>query len=268
MKFHYLDIPAPLKGDVHSFWKMEEGDEERNREFNTMADGSPGLIFQHSEKGSFSQNKKPLPPLFLYGATTKPNTMRMTGEFCTIGVFFTPYALKTIFGIGANLLTDTCVDLSSLQEARTFHLLEKLGNSASTDEQMKWLTTFIEIQVQTHRKKTDHAVLYVVSEMMSSQGSLSLQEITSSLRLSERSLERKFKEHVGLSPKLFGRICRFQASLRQLQRQSYEKLSDIAFDGDYSDQSHFIRNFKEFAGISPYQFQKQLNAVASLSSHL
>ncbi|MNY79127.1 DNA-binding transcriptional regulator ChbR [compost metagenome] len=57
---------------------------------------------------------------------------------------------------------------------------------------------------------------------------------------------------------LFGRICRFQASLNQLRAQSYDKLSDIAFEQEYADQSHFIRNFKEFTGLTPFQFRKSI----------
>ena len=100
--------------------------------------------------------------------------------------------------------------------------------------------------------KTDHAL----SSILLSKGSISLKKLTENLDLSERSLERKFKESVGISPKLFSRICRFQASLKQLKHNHYDKLSDIAFENDYSDQSHFIRSFKEFTGFSPNQYRQ------------
>ena len=62
---------------------------------------------------------------------------------------------------------------------------------------------------------------------------------------------------MGVSPKLFARISRFQASLSQLRNNDFNKLSDLAFDNDYADQSHFIRSFREFAGFSPHQLRKQ-----------
>jgi AraC-like DNA-binding protein len=67
---------------------------------------------------------------------------------------------------------------------------------------------------------------------------------------------------VGISPKLFSRICRFQATLQQLRTNGFDKLSDIAFEHNYADQSHFIRSFKEFAGVSPFQYQKQFEEIA------
>ena len=64
-----------------------------------------------------------------------------------------------------------------------------------------------------------------------------------------------------MSPKLFSRICRFQSSLQQLRDNDYTKLSDIAFEHEFADQSHFIRTFREFAGFSPFQYQRQSPGV-------
>jgi AraC-like DNA-binding protein len=97
---------------------------------------------------------------------------------------------------------------------------------------------------------------FALSSIIQSKGSVSLITLRETLQLSERSFERKFKQHVGIPPKLFSRIARFQASLNQLKRNQFDKLSDIAFENDYADQSHFIRSFKEFAGCSPFQYQK------------
>jgi AraC-like DNA-binding protein len=80
--------------------------------------------------------------------------------------------------------------------------------------------------------------------------------------LSERTLERRFKQSIGISAKLFSRICRFQESLNQLRKNKYDKLSDIAYENGYADQSHFIRSFKEFTGVSPFDYRKQLKEVA------
>jgi AraC-like DNA-binding protein len=81
------------------------------------------------------------------------------------------------------------------------------------------------------------------------------------LQLSERTLERKFKQAVGISPKLFARIARFQQSLDQLRQNQYDKLSDVAYGNEYADQSHFIRVFKEFTGFTPLEFRKQVHEV-------
>jgi AraC-like DNA-binding protein len=107
-----------------------------------------------------------------------------------------------------------------------------------------------------------------LSRIAGSGGNLTVKELQSELNLSERSLERRFKQHIGISPKLFTRICRFQASLSQLRTNKYNKLSDVAFEQEYADQSHFIRSFKEFSGLSPYQYMNRSNEIVENFSAL
>jgi len=256
MDFQPLPIPDPLKGYVKSFWKLENNAASK-QELTTMADGSPGLIFQHPSQGDLFQNGKKLAPLFLYGQATSYATLHSDGNFNTFGIFFDPRALKLVFGLDASELTDTCIDLSLISEAKNERLLQKLLNAESEQETIETIASFVMGQLVKNQQKGDGSMEFALSHIISSRGTASLEELTQKLRLSERSLERKFKEQVGISPKLFSRICRFQASLRQLTEQKHDKLSDIAFENDYADQSHFIRSFKEFAGASPLQFQKQ-----------
>lgn len=68
---------------------------------------------------------------------------------------------------------------------------------------------------------------------------------------------------IGISPKLFARISRFQESLYQLRAGKYDKLSDVAYENEYFDQSYFIRVFKEFTGFSPLQFKKNMQSSSS-----
>lgn len=87
----------------------------------------------------------------------------------------------------------------------------------------------------------------------------SLDKIQSELNLSERSLERIFKADIGISPKLFFRINRFQTSLSYIRQQSFKSLAEVAYNHLYADQSHYIREFKEFAGTTPKQFLLHAN---------
>ncbi|MNT33599.1 DNA-binding transcriptional activator FeaR [compost metagenome] len=107
----------------------------------------------------------------------------------------------------------------------------------------------------------DEIIQYSLSQIVKSKGGILLKDLHDDLQLSERSFERKFKQSIGISPKLYARICRFKVSLNQLKNNDFQKLSDIAYENDYSDQSHFIRSFKEFAGFSPLQYPKLVNVV-------
>ncbi|MFY0592469.1 DUF6597 domain-containing transcriptional factor [Roseivirga sp.] len=80
--------------------------------------------------------------------------------------------------------------------------------------------------------------------------------IVSKYPLTQKNLIDQFKKHCGYTPKVFHRICRFNEILKQLGNKEEISWSQIAYEYDYSDQSHFIREFKEFSGFSPEEFIK------------
>jgi AraC-like DNA-binding protein len=260
MKYKQLPPPAHLKKYIRYYWVLETEDDARTS--NTMAplaDGCPGIIFQHSAEGSFCDpSDKTVPEIFLYGQTITPSDLRINGKFKTLGICFYPFALKSIFGFHASELTDSCVDLTLLMS----RLKEPLLNACTFIDQIEIFSTSIHQQINSKNYPVDRAVEYALAEIVKSKGTVALKNLQSELKLSERGFQRRFDQQVGISPKLFSRVCQFQASLDQLKNNRYVNLSDVAFDNGYADQSHFIRSFKEFAGFSPYQFQKHERKLA------
>lgn len=256
MKYQQLPPPEHLQAYVRCFWTLEAPDSQAPHSFRTFADGNPGLIFQQVEDGSFYQNDKELPGLFLYGQATTHANIHATGNLKLVGLFLRPNALKTVFGLNAGLLTDTCMDASTLAVREYGSLQEQLMNTSSVAGQIDLLSSWIKVQAEKNQARENDQMQYAASIIAGSKGNVVLKGLQIELQLSERSFERKFKEYIGVSPKLFSRICRFQASLQQLRDKDFSKLSDIAFENDYSDQSHFIRAFKEFAGFSPFQYKQ------------
>jgi AraC-like DNA-binding protein len=262
MNYQQILPPDYLKTYIRFFWVMESEDMDMTaRSYRTVADGCPGLIFQHPEKGIMYQNDKALPGTFLYGQATQYAQIRLAGTFSTIGIYFYPHALKSIFGLNAQELTDTCINMDLMAQEQGIRLTEQLANTGTFREKIDLLSSYLLCRINKNENGADAEMQYALSRIIASNGSLSLRELQHSLKLSERSFERKFKQHIGIPPKLFSRISRFQASLLQLKNNQYDKLSDIAFENDYTDQSHFIRSFREFAGCSPFQYQKQAVSV-------
>ena len=77
-----------------------------------------------------------------------------------------------------------------------------------------------------------------------------INEIASTHNMTGRNLNKLLNRYTGLSPKLVGKINRFQQSLRLIARKN-QSLTGIAYDCGYFDQSHFIRDFKAFTGFTP-----------------
>lgn len=254
MKYQQIPPPVYLTQWIRYFWILEnDSDSDVECMLHPLADGCPGIIFQHSSSGQFHDPvKQRLPEIFLYGQTIRPAGLYLQGQFKTVGVCFNPSALRSLFQFNASELTDSCVDLSLVVS----HLKEPLLNSMSANDQIEIFSSSIRDLVKKKEPVRDHVTEHAISRIVESNGNVQLRTLLKELQVSERGLQRKFDQQVGISPKLFSRVCRFQASLAQMKNSNFDNLSDIAFDNGYADQSHFIRTFKEFAGFSPLQFQK------------
>jgi AraC-like DNA-binding protein len=263
MNYQTFAPPDMLRPFVKYFWTMEVRPvDHAPKTFSAIVDGCPGVIIVQSENEPFcDEHQKKLPTSFLYGQTIRPVQLSSTGKFAAIGICFQPHALQSVFGIDADELTGSCVDLNLVSNKKHNSLPELLFDTESVDERIKRLSCYLFDLVQSNKKRVDEITQYALMQIVQTSGNIPLKELQQKLQLSERSLERRFKQTIGVSPKLYTRICQFQKSLDQLRKSQYDKLSDIAYENDYSDQSHFIRVFKEFTGLSPFEFKKQSKEV-------
>ncbi len=216
-----------------------------------MSDGRPGMVFQQFPGASYKEEEI-LPQLFIYGQTPKYSSIGLRGRFKNIGVSFHSTALKSIFGIDAIELTAVNAEFTSILKD---NLSERLCNTQVLDKQLEALESFfLTLLYNRSVQRQNNTATYAT--LMIRQGE-NLKDIRQLLNISERSLERLFNDYIGISPKLYTRICRFQASLEIIRNANFSSLTEIAYLNDYFDQSHFIRDFKIFAGTTPSQFIAQ-----------
>jgi AraC-like DNA-binding protein len=263
MNYQTFTPSEVLRPFVKYFWVLQNnGIDNTPKTFGAIVDGSPGVIMVQSEKEAFcdEQNKK-LPDIFLYGQTTKPVSFTSSGKLNVVGICFQPHALKSVFGFDADELTGSCLDLKLVGSKTQNKLSDLILDTESLKDQVGALSFYLTEQIRSNNRGVDETTKYAIAQIIQTGGNVPLKDLQQKLQLSERSLERKFKQTIGLSPKLFSRICRFQESLNQMRKTDYDKFSDIAYGNNYADQSHFIRVFKEFTGFSPNEFKKQSNEV-------
>jgi AraC-like DNA-binding protein len=254
--------PEILKPVIKYFWALDNPIDSPPTRLSAFPDGCPGIIMVQSNGGVVCDNhNKKLPGIYLHGQTIAPSRISCRGKFSAVGVSFQPHALRSVFGIDAHEFTHTGFDFNVVQNRNHINLSEQIANAQSTEGKIKMLSDYLSYQHRNNDRQTEEIIKYAVAQIIQSKGNLSLKALQQKLQMSERNLERKFNQAIGISPKLFSRICRFQESLHQLQTSSYDKLSDIAYENQYADQSHLIRAFKEFTGLSPLEFKRQSGDV-------
>lgn len=227
------------------------GDSFDSTRFKVVADGCPGLVFQEDPE-AFSDHQAGLfPRLFLHGLTTRHSEKKARGTYCNLVVCLQPQALKRVFGIDANVLTDTYVDLNDVIKNT---LTEMLLEAESPAEKIKLLSDFILNEATKRTSSENLKINMLIGQLKHNYQAKSLKEIRSDLAISERLSEQLMNRHVGVSPKFFLRIQRFQSALCFLRDHPSASLTEVCYEYAYTDQSHYIREFQQFAGTTPKQF--------------
>lgn len=96
---------------------------------------------------------------------------------------------------------------------------------------------------------------YCLTSIQRTNGSVTIRDLAEDTGYSERYIRTKFEQSLGISPKLYSRIIRFQRTLGAIVRGD-SSLTDVAMEGGYFDQSHFMKEFKSFSQITPIQLRK------------
>jgi AraC-like DNA-binding protein len=216
-----------------------------------FADGLAGMMLQETELGLIvTPHNKRMPALFLYGQTIQPIELHMHGPYRLIVFELFPFVLKSFFGVDARTLNDNCYDLGALTSAQGL----KFKTATSTEAKIKLLTDFLREQFLESQQHLDMEVRQAMGIVLKRKGQINISELCEQMHLTERTLERRFINAVGISMKQFARITQFQGSLDQLKTKEYDKLTDVVYENGFADQSHFIRVFKEYTGTTPRKF--------------
>ena len=262
---HYRQYaPADLlRNLVRYYWSLD-GRQFSISRLNILSFGDryPRLIFQDIdcfEPILNDETGEEMPLCYLKGVRTRPTEVSMHGAFSHFGVSFYPHALTTFFGMGADELTNQMPDINIVYRC---NLAERLRNRTHLDR-VAVLDSFL------LGKMAKMSLDFSVQSIIHKKGGVGdMEMLASSLRISERQLQRRFKKQVGVSLKRYQRVSRFELALKRLATVDYGELTSIAFELDYTDQSHFIKEFQEFAGMSPYNFVRNKSVGAESSSFL
>lgn len=180
-------------------------------------------------------------------------------------VRFYPYGLSNFLSIPLKDLANKETSLAALfGEDTATALAEKISTAQDTEARIAVIEDFL-FKKLSDPVSIDHIVKATIDMMFSMGGTISISEMLERDVAKRRQLERKFAAHVGMSPKQLSRVIRLQSVLSMMLNQASGRLSEIAYDSDYYDQAHFIKDFKAFTGMTPREFFKLENEEMTLS---
>lgn len=267
MKYKQYSPPAVLQPYVRYFWSFDSFHSTASKLLNkSFADRYPRLIFQNlNQFNPISDTAgKILPQCYLSGIDTTNTECVMPGTFSHFGVSFFPHALNAFFQIEAHELVNKMPDIRFFSQV---DIQSKLEQAKSHETRVQIVSRYLYDKIYCGKKKRDQLVSHIIQQNEIHE-STNVYEVIRKYKVSERQLERKFKTSIGISPKKLQRIVRFEKSLQLLAQADYKQLTSIAYKLDYTDQSHFIKDFKDFSGMTPYEFVKCPNLGSDSSSFI
>jgi AraC-like DNA-binding protein len=195
----------------------------------------------------------PVPPVVVTGPKYKPVGLLFGKNHLMIKIAFHPTGTYRLLGINMRQTANAGVDATSFWGDDVNEILEQLRQAASYDNMVQMVTAFIE-QKFNHTCRPEEPIDTVVLQMLDPLNNYTLDEWAQMACLSLRQFERNFITRVGISPKLFIRIVRFEEAMKIKNDSPGKSWADIALGCGYTDLSHLLREFKEFAEFPPSHF--------------
>jgi len=184
------------------------------------------------------------------GVHSKPVVLDKTQQDSMIGVHFKPGGSFPFLNFPAGILHNENVCLETLFGRKALDLRDQLIEAKTICHKFRVLEQWL-LEVAVCPFEYHQAVSYALRAFELSAYSRSISEIVDRGSLSNKVFIRVFRDQVGLSPKLYCRIQRFQNVLKNIQGEAKPDWTEIALDCGYFDQAHFNHDFKDFSGINP-----------------
>jgi AraC-like DNA-binding protein len=249
MNYRQIRPSAAVGRYVEFYWILEDSNAASGVQ-RIVPDGRPGLIlnFANPFESYAKRAWRRQPECFLIGQITGPLLLRPSGPAGMLGVQFRPHGAAQLLGMPVHELTDSAIALDDLSQ----HLFKELDRVRERPSLMQAVVALDPIlHALAKRSRVDHSLVsHVVTDIEHAEGLISVKQAADRMGWSTRQLQRRFKEAVGISPKLFGRMLRFQRAFRAIEDPAADWV-DTAVRCGYYDQAHLIRDCREFSGKTP-----------------
>lgn len=208
---------------------------------------------QKEGKGNFIEQ----PRSVIVGVQSVRVTLNLNRNHKAVRVGFHPGGMHRLLGFSMKQMVDVSYDADDVFGNEMQEVNDKLQEAKSFEAIKNVIEHFLLGKVNSLRKALpfDKAML----ELLHFNGNVPMEHIASLACLSLRQFERVSQERIGLPPKFFARLIRFSKAYRLRENFPLLSWTSIAHQCGYFDQMHFIRDFKEFAGVAPSLIEKELD---------
>jgi AraC-like DNA-binding protein len=208
------------------------------------------------------------PGVTLVGMQThRTSELHIRGTVDSFCIVFQPSALGLLFGLPAQEFINQGIDAQSVFGPVIGHFHERLADCHTFEQRISVANQFV-FGRATNAPSRD-GILTATIEILRRAGGARISAIAERTGLGLRQFERRFVQQVGVNPKLFARIARFEAALNRMAHSPQGSWTEVAYRFGYFDQMHLVHDFSRFTGETPTRtlhhfeavFERQMTAI-------
>lgn len=264
---HYQELPPSpdLAQHLECFWLLSEPTSSiPPPSERVLPDGCLEWIFHLGtpfQRWTKSGDWEKQPRSFVVGQLTRFLLLQRGGHVAIMGVRFRPGGAYRFLPLPLETITDSTIATGEIFRGEGADLEDAVFEASSNARRQQLVEEFLRrrLGITAYRPRFEAAI----GEIIRSRGQARVLEVAKQVEWSSRQLEREFRVSVGLSPKAFARIIRFQNLLRLVGEGALREWASLALEGGYADQPHMVREFREFSGQSPSERQTSSGELGS-----
>jgi AraC-like DNA-binding protein len=271
--YYQVINPHPLLTPyIGCYWILRTTKVSKLRRELILPDGYTELILNYGTSYSWHdcgrQIKRAINTVHIVGERDFSVMVDLNAGLNQLGVKIKPIGLFVLLHQPLNLLANQILKPDELSISEFQELYEQIYEAGSDQSRIKLLNRFFLKRLLT-ADLPDPLVIKALQVILQQQGNLRIDALTEHLDVHYKTLERKFKIYVGLSPKTFARIVRFKNTYKQFHAIAYGGAKPIAhhdssffLDLGYYDQNHFIKDFKYFLHTTPSAYFRHQQSLS------
>jgi AraC-like DNA-binding protein len=246
-----------LESIVKFYWTLEVPFDPKNQKQKIVPDGCIEMTFNFGDKIKRYTSETDFilhPNAMVMGQRTKSYFILPVGNVDTFAICFYPIGFVNFVNTPLEKLVDKETHISEIfGQAEAYELEQQMIKAINSEQRMNIIEIFL-LKKLYEKNTISTIVKSTVDDLLKTNGTTPINVILKDNVSKRRQLERHFRKQIGISPKQLGKAIRLQATLNLLLNKKSETLTDIAYEIEYFDQNHFIKDFKDFVGVTPKEF--------------
>jgi AraC-like DNA-binding protein len=209
------------------------------------------------------------PPRFLLRAvligmqTHRRGELHIRGKVDSFVIVFQPSALGLLFALPAQEFTDQDFDAEHVFGAIIARFHEQLADCHTLEERVSIANQFL--LRRAFAASARDGISAAATDILRQARSARIADMAGRAGMGLRQFERRFMQRVGVSPKLFARIARFEAVLDRMARAAQDLWTEVAHRFGYYDQMHMVHDFSRFTGETPTRTLQDFKAAFGMA---